>query len=132
MYPSEIWCKLSCIKDNQTCIFEKSCGYRRTFLRSFKRKQTQSMHRHAKKNGHSQNNYIPYSELISLAKIYLREGFPCYYCGEVMSIGVPNAFDSCSIEHKKAIANGGSNSLDNIVLCCERCNMRKGESDYRG
>ena len=132
MYPSDIFCRLSCIKNNQMCVFENACGHRRLFLRSFKRKQTQSMHRHTKHNGHGRNSYIPYSELISLAKVYLREGFPCYYCGKKMSIGIPNSLDTCSIDHKKPISYGGENSLNNIVLCCEECNMKKGNCDYNG
>jgi len=133
LYPSDVWCYLSCIKDNQTCIFENACGFRRMFLRSFKRKQIQSMRRHAKRNGHSkEKSYIPYFELINLAKLYLKVGFPCYYCGEKMSIGISNAMDTCSIDHKKSISNGGENSIANIVLCCEGCNMKKGENNYHG
>jgi hypothetical protein len=132
MYPSNVWCKLSCIVDKQTCVFENACGNRKLFLRSFKRKQSQSMYRHAKHNGSASrhDSWIPYPELISLARIYLREGFPCYYCGRTMSIGIPNAPDTCSIDHRKPICNGGENSIANIVLCCEECNMRKGECDY--
>lgn len=91
------------------------------------------MRRHAKRNGHpSEKSYIPYSELINLAKLYLDVGFPCYYCGVSMSIGIPNALDTCSIDHRKSIFNGGKNTIANIVLCCEECNMKKGKCDYYG
>jgi len=139
MFPSEVWCLMSCVKDQQTCVFENACGYRKQFLRSFKRKQHQSMKRHSKRNGFPHDpydprheSYIPYDELLSLAQIYLREGFKCYYCGKVMCIGEPNAKNGCSVDHKKPITNGGSNSLDNIVLCCEGCNVRKGERENYG
>jgi 5-methylcytosine-specific restriction endonuclease McrA len=133
MYPTDIWCKLFCIKDNQTCIFENACGNRRMFLRSFRRKQVQSMRRHVKRNGNyndKEQSYIPYSELIDLAKIYLRVGFVCWYCGKKMEVGIRNAPASCTIDHRKPISRGGSNSLDNIVLCCEECNIKKGKGDY--
>jgi 5-methylcytosine-specific restriction endonuclease McrA len=127
LYPSDIWCGLSCIRDNQMCIFEGCCLHRKQYLRVFNRKQRLSMKRYAKHN--DDNGYIPYDELISLSKVYLKTGFVCWYCGRKMSIGVSNAPDTCSIEHKVAIANGGSNTLHNIVLCCEECNVNKGECD---
>ena len=131
MYPSNIWCKLTCIKDNQTCIFENSCGYRKTFLRAFRRKQSTSMRRHGKWNGNEkEESYIPYHELITLAKKYLTDGFCCHYCGKPMGFGIPNSMDTCTIDHIKSIVRGGSNAIDNIVLCCEWCNIQKGGNDF--
>jgi 5-methylcytosine-specific restriction endonuclease McrA len=137
MYPLDVWCKISCVKDNQSCIFENNCPHRKMFLRSFKRKQVLAIHRHAKKNGRHdvesrRESYIPYSELLNLARTYMHEGFRCYYCGRSMSIGIPNSKDTCSLDHRAPIANGGANEIENIVLCCERCNIKKGVSDNYG
>jgi len=91
------------------------------------------MKRHAKRNGNPDSrheSYISYSELVSLAKVYLQTNFVCYYCGMTMSIGILNAPNSCTVDHKKPIVNGGDNSIANIVLCCEKCNLKKGEYDY--
>lgn len=127
MYPDQIWCKLSCIRDNQTCVFENACGNRRMFLRAFRRKQSISMRRHGKHNGNeAEESYIPYSDLISLAKTYLKNGFNCKYCGRPMGFGIPHAPDTCTIDHIKSIAMGGLNHIDNIALCCEKCNIKKG------
>lgn len=83
------------------------------------------MRRYTKFTG--EDGYIPYEDIVSLSKVYLKTGFKCYYCGKKMSIGISNAPDTCSIDHRIPIVNGGINSLHNLVLCCEECNILKGQ-----
>jgi 5-methylcytosine-specific restriction endonuclease McrA len=131
MYPSKTWCKISCISNRDSCVFENACGHRKKFLRVFKRKQHQSMRRHSDYNGHTRSeSYIPYQDMMALAKAYLQKGFKCFYCNEEMCIGNDNSHDSCTVDHKKPISRGGSNSIDNLVLCCEACNITKGGNEF--
>jgi 5-methylcytosine-specific restriction endonuclease McrA len=54
-------------------------------------------------------------------------GFVCWYCGKKMSIGLGTGNgDCCTLEHRMALMNGGTNTIDNIVLCCFECNTKKG------
>lgn len=40
----------------------------------------------------------------------------CWYCGEE---------DPSTIDHIVALYNGGTDDIENLVLCCKRCNSRK-------
>lgn len=44
----------------------------------------------------------------------------CWYCGQVM-----NPFDNFTIDHVHPVADGGTNSPDNLVPCCSTCNSEK-------
>jgi 5-methylcytosine-specific restriction endonuclease McrA len=65
--------------------------------------------------------------------VYLKTGFVCWYCGKKMGVGEDHQYDKdcCTIDHKIAMANGGGNTLENIVLCCLECNAKKGIDDNR-
>jgi 5-methylcytosine-specific restriction endonuclease McrA len=43
----------------------------------------------------------------------------CYYCTDPLS-------DGYHVDHKTALAKGGSNGPENIALACPPCNLRKG------
>ena len=131
MFPSDVWCKMYCIQDNVIpCEFNDCCDYRKKYLRAFGRKQRHAIRRWKKKNNGTEwpddIEYLPYTDLISLSKVYLMTGFKCWYCGKKMGVGEGHSDDLCTIDHRIAIINGGSNSIDNIVLCCWDCNKRKG------
>jgi 5-methylcytosine-specific restriction endonuclease McrA len=68
--------------------------------------------------------------LIGLSKEYLRVGFLCYYCKTKMSIGIANSPDTCTVDHCISIGKGGDNTINNLVLCCEDCNRKKGGRKY--
>ncbi len=55
-------------------------------------------------------------------------GFICEYCGEKMMIKDPNPpyKHSWSIDHKKSLWSGGSNSIENFAIICTKCNIIKG------
>lgn len=49
-----------------------------------------------------------------------RDGFRCVYCGA-------SAKDArLTVDHRIAVANGGTDALDNLVTACEECNLGKG------
>ena len=58
----------------------------------------------------------------------LLESSPCcLYCG------LPVAWD-VQLDHRQPIARGGKHVLDNLAVCCQRCNSLKGqllESEFR-
>lgn len=54
-----------------------------------------------------------------LQKLREENGF-CYYCTTEFEDGELFTFD-----HKMPISKGGKNELDNLVICCHRCNSMK-------
>jgi 5-methylcytosine-specific restriction endonuclease McrA len=67
-------------------------------------------------------NYVPlpYSEVVlSRKNVYLRDNHTCQYCGKSHS--------TLTIDHVIPKSRGGEDSWDNMVVCCARCNNRKGD-----
>jgi hypothetical protein len=52
--------------------------------------------------------------------VFKRDGFKCQYCGA----HPPGVL--LHVDHVVAVAEGGSNSDDNLVTACEPCNLGKG------
>ena len=60
-------------------------------------------------------------------KLYSAE--TCYYCGKAIS------GRNKTVDHKTPISKGGTNKLDNLCMCCQSCNSKKGnktEADFKG
>lgn len=66
----------------------------------------------------------------SAGKLLRWEGKPCPYCGIRMTRtqgwGRPC---SPSRDHRIPLSRGGPNVPDNLLICCRRCNERKGSLD---
>jgi 5-methylcytosine-specific restriction endonuclease McrA len=68
-------------------------------------------------------------------------GFHCHYCLIPLVRAdphKPNAVEDwrkrgkgiASVDHMTPLCKGGSSKLENLVLACYTCNIRKGDSDY--
>ena len=44
-----------------------------------------------------------------------RDGDTCFYCGKPLE-------NYCTVEHILSISNGGTNSIENLVLSHDKCN----------
>ena len=53
--------------------------------------------------------------------VFKRDRFTCVYCGATP----PNVL--LHVDHVIAVANGGSNSIDNLVTACQPCNLGKSD-----
>lgn len=53
-------------------------------------------------------------------EIFKRDAFTCQYCGA----HPPGII--LHVDHIRAIAEGGSNEIDNLITACESCNLGKG------
>ncbi len=61
--------------------------------------------------------------------LYESQDKKCFYCGCAIvknRSGVVDGFKLGHIDHYIALKNGGSNTIDNLVWACERCNVIKG------
>lgn len=52
-----------------------------------------------------------------------RAGFTCEYCG----VSEQNAGGELTIDHYRPQSQGGNDELDNLIYCCVRCNLYKGD-----
>lgn len=55
--------------------------------------------------------------------IYMRDGFKCYLCNEVLEFKNRNT----TFDHVIPVARGGFSTFDNLKLCCNRCNNKKAD-----
>lgn len=104
-------------------------SWKRAMLLLYKGKATS-----VKYNGHMINgryrlpeiikllNYvpIPYTDVVlSRKNIFLRDNYTCQYCGRTNS--------NLTIDHIVPRSKGGEDSWTNLVVCCARCNSKKGD-----
>jgi len=52
--------------------------------------------------------------------VFKRDGFVCAYCGATP----PNVV--LQVDHIHPVAEGGTNSIDNLITSCQPCNIGKG------
>ena len=63
---------------------------------------------------------LPFCEVVlSRKNIYLRDNFTCQYCHKKGG--------TLTIDHIIPRSRGGGETWDNMVVCCGRCNNRKGD-----
>ena len=56
------------------------------------------------------------------------ESGTCHYCGCEFVIG--SSLFHPTLDHKTPLSKGGTNEIDNFVVCCMRCNRLKRTTDY--
>lgn len=104
------------------------CNWKRAFLLIFKGKAEQLEH-----NGKViYSNFkiptvirlrkyikVPYKQIpLTRKNLMHRDHFTCQYCSTKTS--------SLTIDHILPTSRGGTDSWDNVVACCQDCNVRKG------
>ncbi|OGB89194.1 HNH endonuclease [candidate division WOR-1 bacterium RIFCSPHIGHO2_01_FULL_53_15] len=63
---------------------------------------------------------VPYADVVlSRKNIFLRDNHTCQYCGR--------AHSNLTIDHILPRSRGGDDSWTNMVVCCARCNCKKGD-----
>ena len=67
------------------------------------------------------NRYVrvPYRRAVPVTRraVFGRDGHKCQYCGGPAE----------SLDHVTPRSRGGDHTWDNVVACCRRCNVRKGD-----
>lgn len=54
----------------------------------------------------------------------------CHYCDKKVAKPGTYSGKKTTFDHIVPQAKGGSDDVDNLVLCCARCNSEKGKKDY--
>ena len=68
-------------------------------------------------------NYMPkFTKVLPFTRmnVFIRDAGKCQYCGKKVGL------NSFSFDHMVAKSKGGKTCWDNILLCCLRCNAKKG------
>ncbi len=79
--------------------------------------------RHTVRAGRERGEEIGYHD------IYVRHKGLCYWCGKPVDSTVPhNTPMAGTVDHVKAVANGGMHTYDNLVLSHQICNSLKSDS----
>jgi len=69
------------------------------------------------------NESLPQNEVIfTRQNLFLRDKFTCQYCGKLLN----NPKDR-TIDHVIPKSKGGKTVWSNVVLCCKKCNLKKGD-----
>ncbi len=58
-------------------------------------------------------------------------GHICHYCWIPLANAESPGTGMATIDHKIPLSRGGSNRLENLVLCCEKCNVEKDDQSYK-
>jgi len=105
------------------------CSWKRAIILLFKEKADPMDESHVKINNKYKlpqviklRRYVPmpYTHIVLTRKnVYLRDNYICQYCGKSRA--------SLTIDHIIPKSKGGSDDWENIVVCCMRCNNRKGD-----
>lgn len=70
-------------------------------------------------------------DFIKLLDDCYNSGFKCIYCKKLLLFkDVPPYRLVPSIDHKLPLRMGGHNNFDNLVVCCNACNIIKGTLSY--
>ncbi|MDD4972338.1 MAG: HNH endonuclease [Paludibacter sp.] len=82
----------------------------------------------AKKRGQFDN--ITVEDLIFLVK---SQNGKCFYCKKDVKMYEDNRkySDALSFDHKLSMGLGGTNTLNNIVMCCKECNQKRNTADQK-
>lgn len=59
------------------------------------------------------------NQRIPLSQILIRQEHRCLYCGIVLSL------KTATVDHWIPLGRGGTNTDDNVVAACEKCNLEK-------
>jgi 5-methylcytosine-specific restriction endonuclease McrA len=52
-------------------------------------------------------------------RVLVRDKYTCHYCGQLAN----------AVDHKIALARGGSSDIENLVAACKPCNSSKRDGD---
>lgn len=66
-----------------------------------------------------------------LIKLIVKQKSRCFYCGRLVKFYDDNhdKEDAVSFDHVIPMARGGSNTPDNLVMCCVGCNRERNHQD---
>jgi 5-methylcytosine-specific restriction endonuclease McrA len=68
--------------------------------------------------------------LMERIQVWEDGGRMCHYCDKPLPRPGTKMGKMTHLDHKHAQSKGGSDDLDNLLVCCKVCNREKGKKDY--
>jgi 5-methylcytosine-specific restriction endonuclease McrA len=127
--PFDYLCGLQCVVGDRRCPAFDVCPVNRDLTKTILLRYYNCCRR-----GLKYNNIvcIEYTQIENLVRSSLSNGFQCPVCGVTMAVNNGQTeIDTpvYSIEHVKPLAKGGENTMENITICCRKCNMDNNNAD---
>jgi len=123
--PFEYLCGMQCKVGDQVCPAFDVCPVNRNLVKGILTRYFNCCRRDLR-YGCTIN--LEYEQVERLVRWNILQGFRCPVCGVTMEINEgQTAIESniYSIDHIKAMSKGGKNEIDNMTICCRKCNLEK-------
>lgn len=127
--PTDYLCGLRCIVDNWRCPAFEVCPANKDLTKTIVMRYHNCCRRYLKYNNMIM---LAYKEIEDLVRESIVSGFKCPICGVTMAINNGQTdLDSpvYSIEHVTPLAKGGESTIENLTICCRKCNYENNEKD---
>jgi 5-methylcytosine-specific restriction endonuclease McrA len=126
--PFDHLCGMQCVVGSQRCPAYDVCPLNKILITGIFKRFTNCCQRELNKGNHIS---LAYNDLEKMVRWNILQGFRCPVCGETMEInnGQSDSMLIYTVEHVKPMGKGGSNTIDNIIICCRKCNYKNNEKD---
>lgn len=64
-------------------------------------------------------------------KLIEKHGMNCHYCGRLMIWDSGMNKTTLTVDHMHALSKGGTSKIDNLILACRECNLKKKAKHYQ-
>ena len=125
-------CNIQCVVGNRRCPAFDVCPVNKNLTKTILLRYYNCCRR-----GLKYNNVltIDYAQIENLVRTSLTTGFRCPQCGVVMAINNGQTeveTNVYSIEHIRPLNKGGENNINNLVICCRKCNYENNKGVMMG
>ena len=130
--PFDYLCGIQCIVGTQKCPALDVCPLNKSLISGLFIRYMNCGKRELKNKNQIS---LAFSDLEQLLRWNISQGFACPICKKTMHLSngeVDNNMNVYSIEHVKPMGKGGTNTIDNIIICCRQCNNDNNAKNNKG
>lgn len=123
--PIKNGCKLDC----KNCEYKNKCSFNGKIKQRIKKWviSTNKRTQYINKRYQYKIKHLEYNDVEKVLRECLSNGCKCLYCGKEMifpTVSKNNEYN-LSLDHIKSMADGGTNEINNLLLCHSKCNKHK-------
>jgi 5-methylcytosine-specific restriction endonuclease McrA len=130
--PFEYLCGMQCAVGAQRCPAFDTCPVNKNLVKGIINRYANCCRRSLR---YTTTMDLNFPDVESLVRWNMSTGFRCPTCGTTMTINIGQTVIEAdgasvySIDHVKPLSKGGTNAIDNLIICCRQCNKAKGDLD---
>jgi len=127
--PTDYLCSLQCVVDNWRCPAFEVCPVNKDLTKTIFMRYYNCCRRALKYNNMI---ILDYKQIENIVRVSLANGFKCPTCGVVMAVNNGQTEVEShvySIEHVLPLSKGGENTIENMTICCRKCNFENNVKD---